>query len=514
LVVAGVVVCAVLAATATAGVVGRNTNTLTVPGGVHLPPPKLTPRNCAQTHGIKDTAPPAREVAGPTPPEPTGFILTQIYSVGKTPFANSVFASTGADSVGRYTSGVDLLIQWCNIEPHPNVFDWKPLDRLFAQAAARKGDPHGKFIDLTIVPGFESPVWALRGVPTVTSSYSYQGVVPARRLPKPWNHTYLNRWFAFLAAVSGRYGDNPEFRMVEAAGPTSVSTEMTLPAWPSGDSGLPATLNGITLDGSDLKMWNAWGYTEPKLIGAWDRVFATYHRLFPNQYIGLALSPIGPAPTLPSETQLDAIAAGKQHDPGRLIVQEDGLDGGATLFPPTYNIVQANCGSTVTGYQTKVPGKVTNFTDAIQQAIDGGVNFLEVYQTDVLPDPSVLAQYAGTLPATSRCEPLTLTASPTRNGASTLEATTDVNLSGGEAINVFQQTQAGGYVTTKCTTSTQTSVCALPVGAQTVSFEADIGAPGTLPYTSQALVSATTTAQTTATTLPGRPGPPCAPNCL
>jgi hypothetical protein len=516
LVLAGLVVCAllvVLAASAAAS--GPPINTLTVPGGLHLPPPMLTAVNCTQTRGTKVTTPPAREVAGTPPSKPAGLIVTQIYAVGKTPFANSVFTSTGTKSVGRYTTGVDLAIQWCNIEPHPDVFDWKPLDRLFAEAAPRKGDPQGKFVDLTIIPGFESPRWALRGVPSVTSSYAYGGTVPRRRLPKPWNNTYLNRWFAFLAAVAGRYGDKPEFRMVEAAGPTSVSTEMTLPDWPSPrDTGLPPTLNDIALDHSDLTMWSAWGYTEPTLIGAWDRVFASYHRLFPNQYIGLAASPIGPPPSLPSETQLDAIAAGKYYDPTRLIVQEDGMGGGSTVNSPPYNIVQANCDSTVTGYQTKVPGKITNFKDAVRQSIDGGVDFLEVYQRDVLMYPRVIARYAGSFPASSRCKPLTLTARPTRNGASRLVVRTAVDLAAGETINVFQLTHAGGYVATACTASAYASVCALPIGSQIVTFEADIGAPGTLPYTSQALVSATTTAATAPTTLPGRPGPPCAPNCL
>lgn len=140
--------------------------------------------------------------------------------------------------------------------------------------------------------------------------------------------------------------------------------------------------------------------------------------------------------------------------------------------------------------------------------------FLEVYQKDVLPYPRVLARYAGRFPASSRCKPLTLTARPTRDGASRLRAATAINLAAGETINVFQLTPAGSYVATTCSASALASVCALPTGAQTVTFEADIGAPGTLPYTSQALVSASTTAQTTATTLPGRPGPPCAPNCL
>jgi hypothetical protein len=516
LVLAELVVCAllvVLAATAAAS--GPPINTITVPGGFHLPLPKLTATNCTQTNGTKVTAPPAREVVGTPPPKPTGLIVTQIYSVGKTPFVSSVFTSTGTKSVGRYTTGVDLAIQWCNIEPHPSVFDWKPLDRLFAEAAPRKDDPQGKFVDLTIIPGFESPAWALRGVPKVTSSYAYGGPVRARRLPQPWNNTYLNRWFAFLAAVAGRYGDKSEFRMVEAAGPTSVSTEMTLPNWPSGrDTGLPAMLNTVTLDYSDLKMWSAWGYTEPKLIGAWDRVFGRYHRLFPNQYIGLAASPIGPPPSLPSETQLDAIAAGKYYDPKRLIVQEDGMGGGSTVNSPPYNIVQANCGSTVTGYQTKVPGKITNFNAAIRQSIDAGVDFLEVYERDVLTHPRVLARYAGSFPASSRCKPLTLTALRTWTGASRLRATTAVNLAAGETINVFQLTPAGSYVGTTCTASARAAVCALPTGSQSVTFEADIGAPGALPYTPQALVSATTTAVTEATTLTGRPGPPCEPDCL
>lgn len=516
LVLAGLAFCALLVmVAANAAASGPPINTITVPGGVHLPPPKLTATNCTQIRGTKVTAPPAREVVGTPPLKPIGLIVTQIYSVGKTPFVSSVFNSTATKSVGRYTTGVDLAIQWCNIEPRPNVFDWKPLDRLFAEAAPRKDDPDGKFVDLTIIPGFESPAWALRGVPKVTSSYAYGRPVRARRLPQPWNNTYLNRWFAFLAAVAGRYGDKSEFRMVEAAGPTSVSTEMTLPDWPSPrDTGLPATLNHVTLDYSDLNMWSAWGYSEPKLIGAWDRVFARYRRLFPNQYIGLAASPIGPPPSLPSETQLDAIAAGKYYDPKRLIVQEDGMGGGSTVNSPPYNIVQSNCGSTVTGFQTKVPGKVVNFRDAIRQSIDGGADFVEVYERDVLTYPRAVARLAGSFPASSRCKPLTLTAVRTPTGPSRLRATTAVNLAAGETINVFQLTAAGSYVPTTCTAAARGSVCALPIGSQKVTFEADIGAPGTLPYTPQALVSATTTAVTQATTLTGRPGPPCAPNCL
>jgi hypothetical protein len=491
------------------GVALSLTDTPPVPIKVHILPPKLTPANCSESHGTKETAPPAREVPGPTPPAPTGLITSQIYGVGKTPFQNAVF---GRD--GRFTTGVDLLIQWCNLEPRENVFDWKPLDHLFKQAAPRKGDPNGKFIDLTIVPGFETPRWALRGVPTVTSGFAYGGPVAARRLPQPWNKTYLSRWLSFMAAVAGRYGDNTEFRMVEAAGPTSVSTEMTLPNWRTRDNGLPTTFHRATLNHSDVAMWRAWHYSEPKLIGAWSRVFAAYHRMFRNQYVGLALFPGLPLNSdgsadsgLGVQTELDVVAAGKYYDPGRMIVQEDGLDGSGNDSNPSYSIVRANCGSATTGYQTRVPNKVIDLRDAVRHAIDSNVEFMEIYQTDVLNDPTTLSPFAPRFPANAGCKPLSLTATPNPDGGSQLKATTDLELTSTESINVFEVTPSGDDARTTCTASKRSASCALPRGVALAKFEADVGAPGTLPYSPEAFVSATTSAETTPTTSRGRP--PC-----
>ena len=238
-------------------------------------------------------------------------------------------------------------------------------------------------------------------------------------------------------------------------------------------------------------------------------------RLFLNQYIGLAASPIGPAPALPSETQLDAITAGKQYDPKRLIVQEDGLGGGVTVNTPPYNIVQANCGSTLTGYQTKVPGRSPTSPTRSSRRSARASTSSRCTRRMCCRIRSVLAPYTASLPASSVCMPLTLTASSASNGASTLTATTDVHLSGGETINIFQQTRVGGYVTTKCTASAQTSACALPPGAQTVTFEADIGAPGTLPHTPRRRSSRLPRRRRRRRPhhLDGR-GPPCAPDCF
>ncbi len=72
------------------------------------------------------------------------------------------------------------------------------------------------------------------------------------RLPLPWDRVYLGHWFNFLRQVSARYKRSPAFKVVAAAGPTSVSAEFTLPDTPE-----------------DVEKWRRAGYTPSKYIAAW-----------------------------------------------------------------------------------------------------------------------------------------------------------------------------------------------------------------------------------------------------
>ena len=92
-----------------------------------------------------------------------------------------------------------------------------------------------KWVQLAIFPGFFSPAWALEGAKTDLFAIPYgpdHGTVA--KLPMPWDRVYLDRWFAFVKQLSERYGKSPAFRMIAAAGPTSVSEEMTLPQLSAG----------------------------------------------------------------------------------------------------------------------------------------------------------------------------------------------------------------------------------------------------------------------------------------
>ena len=87
----------------------------------------------------------------------------------------------------------------------------------------------------------------------------------------PWDRVYLDRWFAFVQRLGERYGRSPAFRMIAAAGPTSVSEEMSLPPGPS-----------------DMQKLLSDGYTPAKYLGAWEETFHVYAGAFPNQCVSLA----------------------------------------------------------------------------------------------------------------------------------------------------------------------------------------------------------------------------------
>ena len=335
---------------------------------------------------------------------PTGLVAFAIYEKGRDPIPERVFSDP-------LVSGVDLAIQWDNLEPAANTFDWSALDCLFAQA-----DAHHKFVALSVIPGFRSPSWVLQlpGVQTQSFKFAYfNDNAPARPLPLPWNEAYLHAWFTFVGALAARYANNPEFRMIQAAGPTSVSTEMSLPDRDTGDTALPPAANG-----SDTAEWMALGYTPDKYVNAWKETFDRYHQLFPNQYLGLALYPGLPIGNNGAEdrheidaTQLSVIAAGMRYKQ-QFDLQEDGIKGGAAQPSGfAYTQVRDHCGEIVTGLQNSKSATVDPaYQGPLGRALDhvtaAGVDFWEVYVPDV-DNPSmtaVLKRASTQLPAHTQCK--------------------------------------------------------------------------------------------------------------
>ena len=305
---------------------------------------------------------------------PGGLIAVQEYKAGDARvLTNSVFNNP-------LIAGVAPRINWTDLEPGAGEFNWQIVDQVFSEAAASH-----KFVVLTIVPGFGTPTWALQGVASATFARQYgpEAGQPGV-LPMPWDQTYLSRWFAFLHAVAARYGANPAFRMISAAGPTSVSEEMSLPDV-----------------GSDVSSWIGLGYTPTKYAAAWASVFREYLQAFPGQYISLALYP---GLAIDDNGQRDAaqrgattssvVAEGLKALP-RFVLQGNGLVASSN-GDNVYNVVQAEAGAAVTGFELTTAatinpareGDAANPVHALTLALTRGiaahVDFLEVYEADVV----------------------------------------------------------------------------------------------------------------------------------
>lgn len=209
------------------------------------------------------SVPPGRTNAG-VASRPVGLVAVQEESSkGASVFASEVYQD-------RSISGVAVRAEWKDLEPAADQFDWQAVDQVFNQATEAN-----KYVVLILVPGFGTPDWALAGVTAGRFARQYgTGAGTQQQLPVPWDSTYLSRWFAFLSHVADRYGTNPAFRMIAAAGPTSVSAEMSLPN-----------------SDDDLTQWARLGYTPDRYVDAWAKTFDAYTHLFPSQYVSLALYP-------------------------------------------------------------------------------------------------------------------------------------------------------------------------------------------------------------------------------
>jgi hypothetical protein len=309
-------------------------------------------------------------------PRPQGIVAVQEYEPGDLPvFASAVFNNS-------FIAGVELRAYWQDVEPQPNQFNWQFIDQVFAQAAASN-----KFVVLTLVPGFGTPSWALQG-PVVTASFPRQygpGQGQVGPLPVPWDNAYLSRWFTFLQQVADRYGANPAFRMISAAGPTSVSSEMSLPA-----------------RSEDIAQWVTLGYTPALYEGAWNTVFQTYARIFPRQYFSLSLYPglrIGdrrkPDAAQSTLTPQAIVTEGLQYK-NSFALQTSGLTGAKNGANLLYNLVSSSSGTIVTGFQlttsaTNFPAQMGDAASSagalgltLQEGLAAHVDFLEVYEADVV----------------------------------------------------------------------------------------------------------------------------------
>jgi hypothetical protein len=304
-----------------------------------------------------------------------------------------VFSLAGAGSIANENVlanpdvvGVVIRQDWADLEATEGQFNFSFLDSEVARATAA-----GKQVILRISTQAHKPDWVTSAVQDAGGTFftfDDNGVETA--IPVFWDPTFLAKKKAMIVALGAHFATSPAVRIVWASFANATSEDWNVPH-----------------TDADVLNWFAAGYTTEKLLDAGKQIIDTTMAAFPNQYVSLAIAGNGHAgatgnldPTATYAAE-NAIATARASWPGRLIAQINSL---STFNPPAPGpdgsvwkllwdsqpdiAVQMldNCYDDPTfRVNGGVPGDpVDILTTCVDAAISYVINYIEIYQTDVI----------------------------------------------------------------------------------------------------------------------------------
>lgn len=165
--------------------------------------------------------------------------------------------------------GVIYYIGVARVMPSEGVFDWAPVDAVFAACRAAN-----KPVKLALLGGRWVPDWfyakgARRFSWNLSTPYVDAGTTNASACV-PWDPVYLAAMESAVTAAAERYGRDPLLKAVQITGPAMAN-------------GLEMNLNLSREQAERI------GYEPEKLVAAWLRMTRHYAAAFPDKNLSLAL---------------------------------------------------------------------------------------------------------------------------------------------------------------------------------------------------------------------------------
>jgi hypothetical protein len=270
------------------------------------------------------------------------------------------------------TNGIIAYIGLSRLSPQEGVYDWTFLDR-----AVSLCQESGKPLKISINGGRWIPTWiydkgAAKFQWTLTTNLVDPGSSGAMA-PIPWDAVYLHSMEEAAKAVAARYANSPVLQEIQITGPSLANgLEINLPVTPEQAAQM--------------------GYTQEKLISAWEHMVDVYAQAFPRQSLSLALN------NLIAGERTDVIARSVRdyaiQKYGRQIRVLVCYATDEAWFAPGNNAVEMwidvphetmREAQLIDLYSAK-NAPPTKVTGAIQRAVDMGATSMEIFAADVLND--------------------------------------------------------------------------------------------------------------------------------
>ncbi len=311
-------------------------------------------------------------------------------------------------------TGVTIRWGWADIEATEGSFDYSRLDAQLDNV--RDNSVNDKKVLLRISTQAGKPEWVTQAVKDAGGTFfTFDDNGTQTTIPVFWDPTFLEKKIAMIrdlgVHITEKYSDLVV--IVSASFANATSEDWNVPHTPE-----------------EVAEWQSpeIDYTTEKLVGAGRQIIDATMNAFPNQYVSLAVN--GNGPTLDKNVCPDldntcaaseAVGYANETYPNRLIVQIDSLSNCNPDAPgpedSAWNLLwnsrpnvaaqmvdnvfgesnhRANCGTT----------DIDTFilTNCVNQGASYGINYIEIYETDVRYLPNVIA-YAHDLLMLARVAP-------------------------------------------------------------------------------------------------------------
>jgi len=290
-------------------------------------------------------------------------------------------------------TGVTLRQGWSDLEPTEGVYNWSFLD----DAVATVGDA-GKVVLLRIGTQAGKPAWVTTAIKRARGKFfTWDDNGVQTTIPVFWDPTFLAKKTAMIAALGAHFTNNPNVAIVVASFANATSEDWNVPH--------------TTID---VTNWRAVGYTSQKMLDTGKTIIDATMAAFPNQFVTLAIGGNGhlgfgkdldPTATYVAE---NAIATARASWPGRLNAQVNAF----STFCPTAPGTELSVWNLLYDSQPDVAGqmvfqcandptyRVNNgipiapglaLTRSINKGVPYGINYMEIYQIDVVNLPQQIA---------------------------------------------------------------------------------------------------------------------------
>ncbi len=289
------------------------------------------------------------------------------------------------DTSALTTANIDgafLNFPWSKLQPTSAAPDFSSIDPWLDAAVSA----HSR-ITIGIQAGSATPMWVY-GSPADPAQYinlteyAFQQQVcqPNQIIPIPWKTGYLTAFTGLVDAFAAHVASNPAWigvlAGVKITGINNATLETSLPY-------TPAQTHGTCVTTDAPSAWQAVGYTDDLVDGAWQTILTHFAAGFPNQALIMDYIDLG----FPAE-YVDGVLQPRNNAVSTLLATT-----ATTMLGTRQFIIEGTGLAESSGASPNMDNYVT---------AGGEVGFQELYYVDDAPPPCVMSDPMGTM--TNTCD--------------------------------------------------------------------------------------------------------------